>query len=141
MLKVKIITIGKLKEKWLKEALTEYEKRLTPVLAIDWVLTKDEKGLKQLLEKEKEYICLDCHGITMDSIDFSKNIFSLFEKGGSKLTFVIGGDTGISQNIKEKALLLLSLSKLTFTHQIVRLIFIEQLYRAFEISKGSEYHK
>lgn len=137
MRKVKIFTVGKIKEPWLSAALEEYAKRLKPYLAIEWHLAKDSQGLSSLLEKESSYICLDINGAAYSSEAFS----DWFQKAGSRLSFVIGGAEGLSPRIKERAAQLLSLSPLTFTHQMVRLLLVEQLYRALEIEKGSGYHK
>jgi 23S rRNA (pseudouridine1915-N3)-methyltransferase len=109
MYKIRIITIGKIKEKWLKLAI----------------------------EREKSFICLDEKGVLLNSENFSKKVLTV----GSKISFLIGGDMGISKNIQKRALFVLSLSKLTFTHQMTRLILLEQLYRSFEIERGSPYHK
>jgi 23S rRNA (pseudouridine1915-N3)-methyltransferase len=141
MLIIKIITVGRVKEKWLNEALQEYEKRLSSILKIIWHLAKTDKELCSLIAKEKQYICLDIEGNMLSSDEFSKKLFTLFTTFGHALTFVIGGAEGLSQNIKTKAYYSFSLSKLTFTHQMTRLILLEQFYRAIEISKNSRYHK
>ncbi|HEU63817.1 MAG: Ribosomal RNA large subunit methyltransferase H [Candidatus Anoxychlamydiales bacterium] len=138
---IKIFTIHKTKEKWLKMALAEYEKRLTKDIKFDWHISKDEKDLEKKVLKENFYICLDEKAKILTSIDFSKKIFNFFENHKSKISFVIGSDIGLSKKIKTKANYAISLSKLTFTHQMVRLILLEQLYRAFQISKNTKYHK
>ena len=137
MYKIRIITVGKIKEKWLQLALLEYEKRLKKLAYIEWVLKRCEKELYKAVEKEKSFICLDEKGIFLDSENFSKKVLTI----GSKICFLMGGDMGISKDIQKKALFTLSLSKLTFTHQMTRLILLEQIYRSFEIEKGSPYHK
>ncbi|NGX49255.1 MAG: Ribosomal RNA large subunit methyltransferase H [Candidatus Anoxychlamydiales bacterium] len=141
MLKVKIFTIHKTKENWLNEAIAEYEKRLTKDIKFDWQILKDEKDLIKKVLKENFYICLDEKAKSFTSIEFSKKIINFFENHKSKISFVIGSDIGLSQIIKTKANYTMSLSKLTFTHQMVRLILVEQLYRAFQISKNTKYHK
>jgi len=138
MYRVKIITIGKTKESWLDEALAEYEKRLRAVLQIEWVFAKDDETLQQLVTKEPLYIALDAGGKLLDSEEFSKYLLNHLEKGGSRLAFIIGGPDGLPANLKKNTL---SLSPLTFTHQIARLVLLEQIYRATEIAKGSPYHK
>lgn len=135
MYKFKIITIGKIKEQWLKNAIYEYEKRLTDRAKIDWILLKNEKKLKDQIEKEKIFICLDQKGKSYTSKSFSK----LIQK--NNISFVIGNDIGLPLIIKNKAFLTISLSNLTFTHQMTRLILIEQIYRSLEIIKNSNYHK
>ncbi len=137
MRKIKIFTVGKTKESWLQEALDEYTKRLKPHLSLEWHLAKNSDQLSTLLEKETHYICLDIKGAAFSSEEFSE----WFQKTGSRLSFVIGGAEGLSEAIKAKAALKISISPLTFTHQLARLILIEQLYRALEIEKGSSYHK
>ena len=141
MLKIKILTIGKNKEEWLDKAISEYEKRLLGRLSVQWVYAKNDIALEKLIEKESSYITLDEKGQEFSSEKFSKKLFELFTSQGSNLTFVIGGAEGLSLAIKKRALTSLSLSKLTFTHQMIRVFFLEQLYRAFEIEKGSNYHK
>lgn len=141
MYKVKIITVGKIKEKWLEEALAEYEKRLSPIAHITWMLAKDDKQLQTFFEKEDFCLGLDPQGKLLASREFSNQFISSLEKNGAKITFLIGGALGIEDKIKEKCQDIWSLSRLTFTHQITRLILMEQIYRAFEISKGSNYHK
>ncbi len=140
MFKVKILSIGKTKETWLEDALSEYIKRLTPIAAIEFVWAKNEAQLLQLAEKEASIVCLDASGKQMDSEQFAVFIQEKLELGGTRLTFVIGGPEGLPRALKQDAALL-SLSLMTFTHQIARLILLEQLYRAFEIAKGSKYHK
>ncbi len=141
MFKVKIITIGKNKEEWTDLALSEYEKRLKPNCQITWLLVKDDKALLEQVQKEKSYVCLDEKGKVFNSDSFSKEFYTLIEKGGSSLTFIIGGAEGLSEEIKSKSSLLISFSSLTFTHQMIRILLLEQLYRALEIKKGSKYHK
>ncbi len=141
MFKVKIVTIGKHKEKWLILALKEYEKRLQHEIEFEWIIKKDEFQLEKLVEKIESYICLDCQGDLLSSYEFSKKYFYLLEKLNSNLTIFIGGDRGFSKKILKKAKYLLSLSPLTFTHQMTRLILLEQIYRAHQIRKNSNYHK
>lgn len=141
MYKLKIFSIGKTKEPWLKQAIEEYSRRLGPILSIQWILAKDDPQLLTLLAKESSYIALDPNGKTFTSEDFSTWIIQTLEAESSRLSFVIGGAEGLPKEISKKAIALISLSKLTFTHQLTRLILIEQLYRAFEIEKGTQYHK
>lgn len=141
MYKVKVYTIGKTKEDWLHEALEEYEGRLKSSLALEWILAKNDEQLKQFLEKEATFICLDPQGKSYSSEEFSQFLIKALEDGHCRLTFVIGGAEGIPAALKAKARSLISLSKMTFTHQITRLILVEQIYRALEISKGTAYHK
>jgi 23S rRNA (pseudouridine1915-N3)-methyltransferase len=135
--KVKVLTIGKCREEWLGMALAEYEKRLQGKLSLEWRLAKDEAQLKALIEKEERYIALDPQGELLDSEGWSRKM----ARGQAALTFVIGGADGLGEEAIQKAQFVWSLSPLTFTHQMTRLILIEQLYRALEIEKGSRYHK
>ena len=138
MFKVKIISQGKSKESWLNDALKEYEKRLTGKMEVEWILVDKAKDLEEKALKEPILIALDLQGKKRTSEEFSK---ALFLNWGSKITFVIGGPNGLCPEIKKHAKELLCLSTLTFTHQMVRLILLEQLYRALEIEQGSSYHK
>lgn len=135
MLKIRIFSPGKTKAPWLESALKDYEKRLSKTVKIHW------KNNYRGLEKENNYCCLDPEGKSMNSLAFSKLIYKIFEKNGSKLNVVIGDAHGICESIKIKASHVISLSKLTFTHQLSRLILLEQLYRAIQIEKGKPYHK
>ena len=141
MYKIKIFSIGKTKESWLEEALSEYEKRLGSLLSFEWVFAKTEQQLEHLLERCDRFICLDPMGTQYTSEQFSCELIRFLTEGGSRLIFVIGGATGIPLSIKKKSCHLVSFSKMVFTHQISRLILVEQIYRAIEISKGSSYHK
>lgn len=138
MLKVKVITIGRCKEAWLSQALSEYENRLKSRLQIEWILVEQREALIEKTLKEPRFIALDLKGEPMTSEQLSKNLFT---KWGSRIVFVIGGAEGLPSQIIERASFLWCLSSLTFTHQIVRLLLVEQLYRAIEIERGSSYHK
>lgn len=140
MLKLKIISIGKTKEEWLNSAINEYVKRLSPVLKIEFVWAKDNDQLKDLLDKEPAVICLDAQGKMLDSEQFSKFLQNQFVESDSRVVMAIGGSDGLPKEIKG-LYPCISLSLMTMTHQIVRLVLIEQIYRAFEIAKGSKYHK
>lgn len=140
MLKLKIISVGKTKEDWLEQALDEYLKRLKPNVAIEFVWAKNDEQLVSLVEKEPVYICLDANGNHLSSEEFAKYLHLKFEQGGSRLCMVIGGPEGLPSKLKQHALCI-SLSRMTLTHQMVRLLLLEQVYRAFEIARGSKYHK
>lgn len=140
MYKLRIYSVGKTKEEWLETAIEEYVKRLQKLVSIDFILLKNDNQIVLALEKEDAVICLDPAGKMMDSEQFSSFLIKQLEASGSRLAFVIGGPDGLPDSIKKKHSLL-SFSLMTFTHQIIRLILVEQLYRAFEINKGSKYHK
>ena len=139
MFKVKIFSVGKSKEPWLKEALTEYEKRLSRHIEIEWSFAKDDA---ELLEKAKQpLVVLDVPGEQVDSPALAKKLGHLFQANGSRLNFLIGGAEGIPKQVLEQSVWVWSLSELTFTHQMTRLILLEQLYRATQIEAGTSYHK
>lgn len=140
MFKIKILTTGKIREPWLEMALAEYTKRLKPTAEIDMQLARDEAQLWQWIEKEPQLVGLDAQGKMMTSEQFSGFLHKQLQEAGSRLCFAIGGAEGFPEEVKAK-IPMLSLSPLTFTHQMARLILLEQLYRAFEIAKGSPYHK
>jgi 23S rRNA (pseudouridine1915-N3)-methyltransferase len=140
MLKLKILSVGKTKEKWLEDAFNEYLKRLQNTTQVDCQWAKDTSQLIEWTQKEAFFLCLDPEGLLFTSEDFSKFLIDQWEKQGSRLTLVIGGAEGLPAELKQKARLI-SLSPLTFTHQMTRLILIEQVYRALEIHRGSHYHK
>ena len=141
MYKIKVYTIGKIKEDWLQEALSEYEGRLKSSLSFEWILAKNDEQLKQFLEKEANFICLDPQGKQFSSEEFSVFLLKSLQDCHSRLAFVIGGAKGIPAALKTKSGNLISLSKMTFTHQIARLILVEQIYRSLEIERGTAYHK
>ncbi|MBM3193964.1 MAG: 23S rRNA (pseudouridine(1915)-N(3))-methyltransferase RlmH [Chlamydiae bacterium] len=130
MMRIKIISPGKHNKLWLSSAILEYEKRLTKLAKIEWVFPKELKM------PQETYSLLDVKGKFLTSEQFSNFLISK-----PSHTFVIGGHEGPCQNIIENASFKFSLSSLTFTHQMVRLVLIEQIYRGFEIFKGSSYHK
>ena len=150
---IKIICVGQLKEKYLKEAIEEYLKRIKKYTTIEIVELKDEglveksKALKLEAEKiikhinDKDYIItLEIEGKEITSEEFAKKIDSILIEN-SNITFIIGGSYGLSENIKEKANYHLSFSKLTFPHQLFRVLLLEQIYRSYKINNNENYHK
>lgn len=159
-MKVKVVTVGKLKEKYLKDGIAEYQKRLTRFCKLEMVELADEKTPDRasqaenqlILEKEGErilakiserefVIVLAIEGQQFPSEDFSKLVEDTTLKGFSDITFVIGGSLGLSSSVKKRANLLMSFGKLTLPHQLMRLVLMEQIYRTFMIQQGSPYHK
>ena len=147
-MKLTIIAIGKLKEKFLVEGVAEYLKRLrlfskVEIREIPECKTVDEEGKKILsqIPKDSFVFVLDVAGVSITSEDFARKIADLNLRGVSNLTFVIGGAFGLSEDIKKAADFRMSLSEMTFTHQMARLILLEQIYRAFKINRGEPYHK
>lgn len=156
-MKIKIIALGKIKEKFLKDGIEEFLKRLTPYTSIEIVeLTpveiKDENLTKKALEQEADkifanikpnsyVITLEILGKQLSSEDFARKINEITISGISELVFVIGSSCGISSKVSQRANFKLSFSKMTFLHQFARLILVEQIYRAFKILKNETYHK
>lgn len=142
MQQLTILSVGKTKESWLETAIQEYQKRLQGQLSIQMHLVKDDKKLLQEVEKASFVVCLDEAGKEpLSSPEFSKLFLRWMEQAGSRLTMVIGGADGLPAALKSGQYPLLSLSKLTLTHQMVRLLLVEQVYRAYEIARGSGYHR
>ena len=146
-MKIKIVTIGKLKEKFLIDGVNEYLKRIKPFAKIEIAeipecKTIDEEGQKLLSQvlRESFKIVLDVSGAELTSENFAKKIAELNLHGVSSLTFIIGGAFGLSEEVRRAADFRLSLSQMTFTHQFARLILVEQIYRAFKINRGEPYH-
>lgn len=139
--KIKILTARKHKEPWLEEGILEYTKRLKNSLVFEWVFAKDGSKLTELALKEPFYLALSPEGKEFTSEQFSKFLLNSLQTKGSRLTLVIGDVEGLSPEIIQKAESLISLSRLTMTHQLIRLVLVEQVYRALEISKNSSYHK
>lgn len=139
MYKIRILSVGKTKESWLDDGVNEYLKRLKQTAVFEFIWTKSEEQLLDLSLKEPNIICLDPAGSQFTSEQFSKFLISQLEEYGSRLSFIIGGPDGLSPILKKYPLI--SLSPMTFTHQMTRLVLIEQIYRGLEIAKGSRYHK
>jgi 23S rRNA (pseudouridine1915-N3)-methyltransferase len=143
MIKIKIYSIGKTKEAWLDEAFEEYLKRLQPWCQVECIWLKNDEQLIAAVLKESMVICLQQTGVEHDSSHFAQSLSQWVEKGGARLTFVIGGPEGLPLQILSNypPSSYLSLSRMTFTHQITRLVLIEQIYRAFTILHGVPYNK
>lgn len=150
---IKIICVGKIKEKFFKEAIEEYKKRLSKYTKINIIEVEDinlnnEELIKQKeselilkhIDKKDYIITLEIEGKQLTSIELSKKIEEL-ETTNPNITFIIGGSYGISKEIKELSNFKLSFSKLTFPHQLFRVILLEQIYRAYKIKNNETYHK
>lgn len=156
-IKIKIIALGKIKEKFLKDGIEEFIKRLTPyttieIVELNPVEIKDENLTQKALDVEGEnilsqikddsyVIAMEILGKQLSSEEFASKINEITISGVSELVFVIGSSCGISKKVSQRADYKLSMSKMTFLHQFARLILIEQIYRAFKILKGEKYHK
>ena len=157
---IKLVTVGKIKEKFMQEGIKEYEKRLKRYCQIDIVEIPDEKAPERLSDKEMEMIkrkegnkildkiqdnsyviVLDIKGKSLSSEELADKLNTLGLSGNSKITFVIGGSLGLSKEVLDRADFKLSFSKMTFPHQLMRMILVEQVYRSFRIIKNEPYHK
>lgn len=157
---IDIIVIGDVKEKYLRDAIAEYEKRLKPYANLTTYELKEarlsanpsEKDIEQAIEIEgqeilgkinpRAYVCALCvEGKQLSSEDLSARMDSITVDGYNDLVFIIGGSNGLSPEVKKRANLKLSFSKMTFPHQLMRVILLEQIYRGFRILRGEPYHK
>ncbi|SDN44124.1 23S rRNA (pseudouridine1915-N3)-methyltransferase [Fictibacillus solisalsi] len=155
-----VVTVGKLKEKYLKMGIDEYVKRLGPYAKIDIVEVADEKAPENLSDQEMQLvkkaegdrilakIPQDAHVIAMaiegkliSSEDLAKNLDQLATYGKSKVAFVIGGSLGLSDEVMKRANEKISFGRITYPHQLMKLVLVEQIYRAFRINRGEPYHK
>lgn len=158
-MKITIVCAGKLKEKYLTAGISEFLKRLKPMAQVEILEVHEEKmpdnpsaaEKEQVLQKEGEKLLklvpsgsylfvLDVYGEELSSEELAERIDKLGVSGRSSLTFLIGGAFGLSREVRQAADMKLSFSRLTFTHQMVRLLLVEQIYRAFKINRGEKYH-
>ena len=159
-MKITVLTVGKIKEKYLRDAIAEYTKRLSRYCKLETIEVADEKtpdnasenAEEMIRQKEAErllkYIREDAYLITLEiggkqltSEEFSEKIEKLGIQGTSHINFVIGGSIGIGKAVLEKSDYALSFSKMTFPHQLMRVILLEQIYRGYRIMSGEPYHK
>lgn len=160
MMNISIVSVGKLKEKYLKQGIDEYLKRLGSYAKVEVFEVADEKAPEELSEtemiqvKQKEgerilakinpdtyVIALAINGKLKSSEELADSLDKLATYGKSKIAFVIGGSLGLSDEVLKRSDEQLSFSKMTFPHQLMRLILVEQIYRAFRINRGEPYHK
>ena len=158
-MKITIVCAGRLKEKYLTAGISEFLKRLKPMAQVEILEVHEEKmpdnpsvaEKEQVLQKEGEKLLklvpfgsylfvLDVYGEELSSEELAERIDKLGVSGRSNLTFLIGGAFGLSREVRQAADMKLSFSRLTFTHQMVRLLLVEQIYRAFKINRGEKYH-
>lgn len=159
MIKVTIIALGKLKEKYLRDATAEYEKRLSRYCQLDIVeiepirlpekpspaeidaaLQKEAELIFKKIPKNSEVFALCVEGKQLSSEGLAQSVLNLSQQGKG-ITFIIGSSYGLSERVKQISQTRLSLSKMTFPHQLFRVMLLEQVYRAFKINEGSTYHK
>lgn len=157
---ITILSVGKLKEKYLKDGISEYEKRLNRYCSIKLIEVADDKAPENLSESDLEQVkkregarilkqakegtymlALDLQGQMHSSEKFAEKLESLSLNGCSHVTFVIGGSLGLSENVLQAADEKVSFSPMTFPHQLMRLILLEQIYRGFRITRNEPYHK
>ena len=150
---IKIICVGKIKEKYLKEAIEEYKKRLSKYTKleiievsdvdnqnIDIILLKEKELIEKYIDYKDFVITLEIEGNMLTSEEFAKKIDNIFNVN-STITFIIGGSYGLHSDIKSRSNYKLSFSKLTFPHQLFRVNLLEQIYRTFKINNNESYHK
>lgn len=150
---IKIICVGKIKEKYLVDALHEYKKRLTKYTKleiievndidnqnIDISLLKEKEQIQKYINDKDYVITLEIEGNMLNSEDLANKIDTIFNNT-SNITFIIGGSHGLHEDIKKRSNYKLSFSKMTFPHQLFRVILLEQIYRAFKINNNESYHK
>ena len=159
-MKLTIAVVGKVKEKFYRQAIEEYEKRLSRYCSLRIVEVADEKTpdhasikeenrirqtegerLLKVIPEDSYVIALAIKGKMRDSVDLAGHLEQLQVKGYSHLTFIIGGSLGLSSQVLQSADEQLSFSPMTFPHQLMRVILLEQIYRCFRISRGEPYHK
>ena len=160
-MQINLIVVGKIKEKFIRDAIDEYKKRLSVFSKLKIIEVADEKVPENLSQKELEYaiekegkkilekikddsflVSLEINAKEKSSLEFANFIKDEMQNGfGRDLNFVIGGSNGLSDEVSKRANLKLSFSKMTFPHQLMRLILIEQIYRAFMIINNKPYHK
>ncbi len=160
MLRIHIVHVGTIKEKYLTDAVSEYEKRLSAYCSINNISVKEERlsdkpsdaEIANAVKKEGERIlaalpprafniAMCVEGKQLSSEKFSEKITSVANEGFSDISLIIGGSDGLSDEVKSACRMKLSVSEMTFPHQLMRVILLEQLYRAFNIAAGGKYHK
>ena len=159
-MKISVIAVGKIKEKYLKDAITEYSKRLSRYCKLEIIEVADEKTPDQaskaaedlIRAKEGErilkhirddmyVITLEIEGKMLTSEEFADKIETLGVQGKSSIAFVIGGSIGLGKEVLKRSDFALSFSKMTFPHQLMRVVLLEQVYRGYRIMNGEPYHK
>ncbi len=157
---IRIVAVGKIKEKYMQEGIKEFSKRLSRYCNLEICQVEDEKAPENLSKKEMEIvkikegnrilskipqysyvISLVIQGKNLSSEDLADKIENLMIDGINDITFLIGGSLGLSQEVIQRSNFKLSFSKMTFPHQLMRVILLEQVYRGFRIIKGEPYHK
>lgn len=144
---IKIISVGKIKEKYLVDLIEDYKTRITKYQKIEIIELKDSNKQKENEEilkilNDKEFnICMDIQGKKLNSVELSSLIDKTFTNGYSTITFIIGASDGLTEEVKNKCDFRLSFSDLTFPHGLFRGVLLEQIYRSFKIINNESYHK
>ena len=147
MIKINIICIGKIKEKYFTDAIAEYAKRLTAFCKFNIIELSEERIKSNIpnrslkISPSDNVVAMCIEGKSMSSEELSKLIDNASVSGKSTVDFIIGGSYGLDESVKKRADVRLSMSRMTFPHQMARMIISEQIYRAFEISSNCKYHK
>jgi len=151
---IKIICVGKVKEKYFREAIEEYTKRLSKYTKleiievndidndnIDIIITKEKELIEKHIGSRDFVVTMEIEGNMLSSEELANKIDNLISEGVGNYCFVIGGSLGNGENVKKRANFAISFSRLTFTHQMIRLLLLEQIYRVFKINNNETYHK
>ena len=155
MLKIRIVAVGKDKDRWVSDGCAHYEKLLSRFAHLEWQIIQPTRhssmSSKEIMKDEGDRlishigkgttIALSDSGSKVDSLSFAKMLEKLQISSGGSINLVIGGAYGLSESVLRRADMILSLSPMTFSHQLVRLVLLEQLYRGFSILHGTDYHK
>ena len=159
-MKISVITVGKIKEKYLRDAIAEYSKRLSRYCKLEIIEVADDKTPDQaskavedairakegerilkFLRDDMYVITLEINGKMLTSEEFAEKMESLGVQGNSSIAFVIGGSIGLGKDVLKRSDFALSFSKMTFPHQLMRVVLLEQVYRGYRIINGAPYHK
>jgi 23S rRNA (pseudouridine1915-N3)-methyltransferase len=159
-MRIQLLAVGKMKERYLRMAVDDYVGRISPYAKVDVIEISEEKGQEPLNSAEREKIkeregkrilrfltsdtytiALAIQGVGLSSESLAHQLDQLATYGKSRLAFVIGGSYGLSEEVMDRADFTLSFSKMTFPHQLMRVILLEQIYRSFKINRGETYHK
>lgn len=155
MLKLQLLCVGKLKEKWMQQGIAEYRKRLSRFadveiievpdqsddLPLERILSIEGDALLKRLPERGVRVLLDLGGKMPDSLDFAQGLRQWMDRSGGMLTFVIGGSNGLDDRVRQACDVRWSLSPLTFPHTLTRVLVLEQLFRGFKLDAGESYHK
>jgi len=147
MLNIKLICVGKMKEKFFIDAYNEYAKRLSAYCRLELIelgestLDKEAAAVIKYIDKNAYVIAMAIEGKKLSSTEFADALNKLAIGGKSEIAFIIGGSEGMADSLKKRADMLLSMSEMTFPHHLARVMLAEQIYRCFKITEGSKYHK